>query len=332
MRKIKRLSHSGIELWKKNRDEFYLRYCADHRPPRLLQTKAMSIGSGFDAYLKSYLYKGLFGNSNPEFELRTLFDDQVESHNRDWAWENSAYVFSCYKKSGALADLFLLLKSAFKDPEFEFTVENTVHHSSLIGGVPLVGIPDIFFWTEEGGHVILDLKVNGYCSNSPVSPKKGYLMLRDGWTSSEGPPSRNANQCHKLAMPMPYKGINVNGSCELEDIDPIWASQLCKYGWLLGESVGDDLVAGIEQIVAGGPRGEGQKPLIRVATHRGTVSCEFQLRVFEEAWNIWQAIQDEHIFIGILTKEESIARGKLLDRQHKAFEDEDFNKIIKRSY
>ena len=67
----------------------------------------MSIGSAFDAFLKSHLHKVLFGGTDPRFELEAIFEEQVESHNRDWAKVHGEYVFNFYRECGALADLHL---------------------------------------------------------------------------------------------------------------------------------------------------------------------------------------------------------------------------------
>ena len=60
MRQPEYLSPTSIGLWQKDRQEFYLYYLADHRPPRIAQNEPMAIGAAFDAYIKSYLHEMLF--------------------------------------------------------------------------------------------------------------------------------------------------------------------------------------------------------------------------------------------------------------------------------
>ena len=52
MRQPEHLSYSSFSLWYKDRDEFFIRYLAETKAPRLPQERYMSIGSAFDAYAK----------------------------------------------------------------------------------------------------------------------------------------------------------------------------------------------------------------------------------------------------------------------------------------
>src|SRR4051812_14365124 len=111
MRKIEYLSPTSLELFYKNQQEFYLRYLSDKRPPRIPQDRPMSVGSSFDAHAKSYLHQNLFGKGHdPKFDLKNLFEAQVEPQNRDWALAAGQHAFDVYKRSGALADLMLDLQ------------------------------------------------------------------------------------------------------------------------------------------------------------------------------------------------------------------------------
>ena len=94
MRRPRYLSPTAISLWSKSREDYYIQYMADNRPPRDPQTMPMSIGSAFDAFAKNFLHQALFGVGNdPRFDLETLFQAQVEPQNRDWAWKNGAEAF-----------------------------------------------------------------------------------------------------------------------------------------------------------------------------------------------------------------------------------------------
>lgn len=317
MRKPTYLSPTSIMQWIKDRDEFIKSRLADNRPPRLPQTQPMSIGSAFDAYVKNYLITQLRGKTPKEFELKTIIEAQVEPHNRAWAIVHGKHAFESYKYSGALADLIMELRQADGEVQFEFTVENRVAHESCVGGVPLLGKPDTFFRTLQGAHAVLDYKVNGYCSASNTSPAKGYMLIRDGWGSDVAPPSRGANCMHKDCQPMMHDGLVINIGHQFEDVNLDFAIQLCIYAWVLGEPVGSDFVIGIEQLVCKGNPKSGY-PLIRVATHRGMVSKQFQFDLYKQIHEIWYAINNDHIFEQI-SKQESQDRVGALIESNEAF-------------
>lgn len=318
MRTPKYISPTSLAKYYDDRDEYYLQYLAENRPPRFPQTKPMSIGSAFDAYVKTYLHYILFGNygKDDEFKLQKIMKAQVEPQNYAWAVENGKYVFECYKKSGALADLMIELQAAQDNPKFEFTIQNRVGVEATFGGVPLLGKPDIFFISEGGAHVILDWKVNGYCSKSATSPKPGYVKIRDSWGPETAKASRGKDM-HKDVQLMQFSGIDINIATFFEAVDVTWANQLSIYGWVLGEPIGGKTVIGIDQIVAK-PRGGDQYPLLRVATHRSRVSEGYQEKLFALIKAMWTSIETGHIFTD-MTKELSNERCSMLDEYHKAF-------------
>ena len=67
MREIKYLSPSSISTFFDDRTEFYLKYCAENRPPRMKQTQPMSVGSAFDAFVKNHLVYSLHDTVSPSF-------------------------------------------------------------------------------------------------------------------------------------------------------------------------------------------------------------------------------------------------------------------------
>jgi len=314
MRRPQYLSPTALAMFYKDRSAFYLQRMADHPAPGPPQTQPMSIGSAFDAFIKSYLVKELFDQSRPEFDLRTLFENQVEEHNRDWAWKHGAYVFHCYGESGATADLLLELEKAIEEPRFEFTIEGMIPHTSLAEGIPVLGKPDVMFKTEHNW-VIYDWKVNGYCAKSPTSPKKGYIKCRDGWNS--GNQSKNNGDAHKNCQLGLIDGIFVNTNITLDQVDLTWAAQTGIYGWTLGIPIGSEFVVGIDQLV-GKPIG-GDYPLIRVASHRCIISAEYQQTLLDRLAKAWSIIHSEHIFDD-MTLEDSLQRCITLDNVYKAYE------------
>jgi hypothetical protein len=254
----------------------------------------MSVGSAFDAFVKSYLHYCLFGNygKNGAYEKKVLFCAQVEEHNREWAWEAGAYAFQCYKDCGAVADLMLELGTAVNKPRFEFDLLGEIE--TAIGGVPVMGKPDIYFINSEGARVILDWKVNGFCSKSTTSPMKGYIMIRDGWMPSVRRPSTGNRLPHKDCVPVVFKGLKINDVFGMEDLNEEWATQLSLYAWLLGEEVGSqDLIVGVDQIV--GSPGE-DWPFLRVANHRLRVGSQYQFTLRERLEKAWTAVSSGHVF------------------------------------
>ena len=307
MRRPEYLSPSQIAMFEKNPEEWYLMHGCEVRASKLPQTKPMSIGSSFDAYVKSEMYANLFGsNSDPRFEFDAIFTNQVEGHNRDWALDNGKYVFECYKSCGAYQELLDLLKQSKYAPQFEFTAKGTIND------IPLLGKPDLRFVHPSGAHVILDWKVSGYCSKSPTSPCKNYRLVRDCWGEATAKATRGNGQPHKNYDKIIWKGVEIHSGW-LEEASPDWADQLAIYSWMLGEPVGNqDVVVCIDQITAK-PIGI-DKPLLRVANNRARISTLHQEFLLQRITNCWAAITSEHIFSD-MTLEESKERCQTLDRQ-----------------
>lgn len=308
------MSPTSLKVFESNREEYYIRYLAEARPPKLPQTQPMSIGSAFDAYIKSYLHYALFGNYGM-FEKETIFEKQVEPHNRDWARVAGGYAFDVYKQCGALADMMLELGTAVNAPRFEFDLLGEI--DTNIGPVPIMGKPDVYFINGEGGRVILDWKVNGYCSRSATSPMKGYVMCRDGWRSLSKKPSAGNRMPHKDCIPTLFKGLKINSQEYMEDLNAEWAAQLTMYAWLLGEEIGSqDLIVGVDQIV-GQPSGNSEEclcslvpgelikrkfehrvPWLRIASHRVRIGATYQFDLRGRLESAWNAITSGHIFTG----------------------------------
>ena len=308
MRTVTALSPTSIKLFYENKDEFYVKYLADNRPPRIPQTRPMSVGSAFDAFVKSYLVERLVGKASmePQYELQTLFETQVEPQNRDWAYSAGQYCFDCYKKYGSLHDLMVELEQAAETPRFELSIEGRISHTNNVG-IPLTGKPDVFFRTKDKAPVVLDWKVNGYCSQA--SPAKGYIMLR-------GETGRGLNAPHKDATIMQIMGLPVNVAMNLEQVKEDWAQQLAIYSWVLGVPVGEQCITGIDQLACDSK--VGIWPSIRVARHRNRISPEFQINVFNKACIVWDTCQSDHFFQE-LSLEESKAKCSMLDQRYLAF-------------
>lgn len=308
MRKIPYLSPSGLQTWRKDKNEFFVRYLSDAHPERPPQTAAMAVGSSFDAYIKSDLYGKIYGDvSGTPYEFQTLFEAQVEPQNRDIAIIDGKIVYEAYIASGALADLMLLLSKTIAEPKFESDLVGpvtwqTAPESSVGSGMgsailvayPLIlkGKPDLVFlvaFENDACRVILDWKVNGYYSKSGVSPARGYIMVRDGVGTA-----RSGNVMHKDCVPMPHRGLLINGMGKSEDFQKDWAAQEATYGWLVGEPVGGDWVNEIHQIACR-PDGYGGRN-IRVAEHRGVIGEAFQHSLYQDYVQCWLDCHDGHFF------------------------------------
>ena len=302
MRIPTRMSNSSFNLWEKQPDEFYLKYLADHRPPRIPQERPAAAGSAFDARVKAALHADLFGaGSDPKYTFEALFEAQVEAHNRDWAGR-SAYIFDCYKLSGFYDELLKLLQAAKKPPRFEFSVE------ADINGVPFLGKPDAGWESGAGVDVVHDWKVNGYCSRYPTSPHVSYMKCRDGYTAVKQSKSHDTE--HKQFLAYQHGDLAIN-TTYLEASNAAWADQLSFYGWALGEKIGDEkVVLSIHQLVS--KPVTGGRPLIRVASFRARVKAEYQYALAERLKRCWDAITSGHVFLD-LSREDSDARCAVLD-------------------
>lgn len=299
---IRYLSPSSIKMFQESAENFYKRYIAPVREIREPQTLPMSVGSAFDAYAKSNLYKDLFGKREERFEFDKLFESQVEIQNRDWANKAGFHAFSEYRDCGAYSDLLLQLTRAQSEPQFEISIEGKVSAPDLgIEGIPFLGKPDLYFIGESGHTVILDWKVNGYCSKSLVSPKPGYINLRE----KDGP-----SKIHPKCVIGVHKGWQINTAATMEQIEKDWAAQLSIYSWLCGEPVGTDCVVGIDQLACGpGP----VLPKIRVASHRCLVDVGFQRMLLATAADIWDRVAHGHFFREV-SKEESDLKCEMLNQ------------------
>lgn len=310
------LSPSAINKWCESPETYYLHYLSDNSPPREIQTQPMSIGSSFDAFVKSYLHENVFGKNHTDsnrFGIDAIFEAQVEPHHRDWALGHGRYIFNEYRDSGALADLLLELQRAQTAPRFEFDVSGVVKgyrdpHAKIIGDVVLLGKPDMWYTNHRSTKIIIDWKVNGYCSKSATSPAPGYVRLRQAGSLM--------GKAHKDAVIQDVGGVLINTAAGLEAKKPDWARQLGIYAWLCGEEVGSEFIVGIEQVVCK-PIPGGPCPQLRFAEHRNRISPDFQHQCYDLACKIWDIVHSDWIFRH-MTREESIERCKLLDEQAEA--------------
>lgn len=337
------ISPTALDTYLKNDEEFYLKYLTQDRPPRFPQTVPMSVGSAFDAYIKCFLHQRLFGRNHKhsvEFEFDSLFENQVEPQNRDFAKKAGATCFLAYKESGALAQLLGLLTKSPTEPRFEFTeiahaadhgvyntvkmtpkVQETLAARGLIGTagpVVLLGKPDLEFSIKgntDNINIILDWKANGYVSNSGKNPTPGYLNVWDGFN----PKSKNHGSTHRDAIPH-YEGDFVYSlHPNLEQQEETWAKQIAVYNWICGTPVGSDIIACIDQLAC---KPSYPQPMITIVQHRCPITPEFQLKVYEQFQQLWNLAHSDHFF-DRMSKEESQQRCALLAKQASIYEGDD---------
>lgn len=298
------LSYSSMSLFEMDTPEFYLKYLADTRPARQPQTGPMCVGSAFDARVKSALHEALYGKGvDPVYELRTLFEDQVEPQNRDFAWEAGAYCFEAYKKSGSYDELLALLKKSVEEPRFECKLTGT------IGGAPFLGKPDCRFVLDFGSgqiSIVLDWKVKGFCGKHAASPTKGYALCRDGF---KGKASRSHNKSHKMYMPFQFRGMEINRDY-MENCSQSYADQCSLYGWLLGEPIGGDTIVWIDELCS--KPTDKEYPTLRVSNYRSRVKPSYQEQLVERVSACWTAVTSGHIFTD-MSREENDDYIEMLD-------------------
>lgn len=297
-RPMKYLSNSSFKMFMDNRPQFYRNYLKPDKPPREPQNHHMAVGSAFDAYAKSHLHKLIVDDKDPRFEFQTIFEAQVEEHNRDQALKDGKTVFDAYLKSGALGDLIMKLNGCMGKPQFEMTVEGIVNGTRpgvclQLGAVPILGKPDLYFRTNKGVRISADWKVNGFYSKSGVSPTKGYVRLY---------PSLDR---HEDCYPVLFGDVTINGMLKMEQVDADWAAQLAMYAWLLGEKIGSDFVVMIHQLVCR-PTG------IRVAELMMQIGEEFQWNLYKQLHDVWYRIQAGEIFDD-MSAEQSLAYAQSID-------------------
>lgn len=301
MRKRDYISPSGISLWLKDPEAFYMKYLADAKPPNDPQTKPMSVGSAFDAYVKAYLHKAVIADKDPKYEFEALFEAQVEPHNRDWARKAGFHCYIEYKDCGALQDLLVELTHASQQPRFEFDVTGLVKLTETSTGVVLLGKPDLHYANAESNMVTRDWKVNGYCGKNTTSPAKGYTILRES-----GKPSKR----HKDLVLASHKGMKINVALRLEDVNPDWARQISIYSWLCGAEIGEDFIACIDQLACSNNGTE--MPNIRVAEHKTIVGKAFQLATYKQAEDLWDRCNSDWFFREV-SKEESARKQTMIE-------------------
>ena len=305
-RKPEKLSYSALACWEENPDEFFHRYiCPDDvKPDKPPQTDPMSVGSAFDALVKNALYRIFYGEDKTVedgYRIRDLVAKQCQGHTLPESLVIACDCWDRYVTCGAFGNLVAQINKSSVAPRMEFDVIKT------IGGVPLLGKPDLHYRTTLHAHVIADFKVSGSCSNWGVSPQQGYATALDvagGETS------------HRKYEPIMHPGGIWVNKLPMNETTDYWADQLSTYAWCLGEPVGSqDFVVRIEQLACRPPgkTATDDRLKIKCCTHQSTVSADHQFGLLERYQKCWDAVQRNHIWADY-SLEESQARGEVLTR------------------
>jgi len=301
MRVPKALSPTSVRKFFENRQDFYLQYLSENKNPRPPQPDYMSVGAGVDACVKSQICYDVFGTTKgTEFEFEKLFETQVEAHARDFTLPRCKDIWYQYVECGAYASLRDDVLGSPQEPEMEFRVVRTV------GGVPMIGYPDLRYIDRRDIHVVCDFKVNGSTSKTGASPFQGYKVARDCYGSN------THGKSHKKYEPLDFNGLEINAT-SLDEVCDYWADQLSTYSWLLGEEVGSqDFVVRMEQFAMRKVKSR-ELPRGKFVTHLNRISASYQNEVLEQYRLAWRLINSGHIFTA-LTREKSDELCETLDR------------------
>lgn len=293
-----------MAVFEKNPDEFFVRYLVPKslRPKRDPQSDAQATGSAFDALIKNYIHNLFYGHEKTveaKYRIRDLVGLQCEEEQLPEALSVACHLFEEYRECGALGDLIDTINQSSVQPRMEFTVNETIH------GVPLLGKPDLHFFTNLQAHVIADFKVSGSRSIHGVSPQQGYMIARDvRGSNTHGRP-------HKKFTPALHLGGLMVSAVPMNETTDYWADQLSTYAWCLGEPVGSqNFIVRIEQLACR-PNKDGLR--IKCCTYQSTVAEDYQHKLIQRYRACWDAVQNNHIWTD-LSPEESRARGDLLIR------------------
>jgi len=309
------LSPSALSCWEGQPDEALYRYIVpkDVRPAKPPQTDPMSVGSAFDALVKAEISNDLFGAERTEatgYRRRDLIAKQCEEHTLPKSLELACICFDQYVRCGAYGNLIAQIQQSSVDARMEFDV------TKVVGGVPLLGKPDLHFHTNLHAHVITDWKVSGSCSVHGVSAQQGFQLSLD----CQG--SRTHGLPHSKYKPVMHAGgIFVNG-LKMNDTTDYWADQLATYAWCLDEPVGEEnFIARIEQLAC---RTTKEKELkngtvvpaelrVKSVVHQSTVDGDYQNELLERYQRVWHHVSTGHYFAD-LSRPQSDARANMLTR------------------
>lgn len=297
------ISPSQASLFYTDRAEYYMRYLADNRVPRLPQTDAMALGGAFDSHLKRALAKRYLASSDArlmeggEYDLPTMLSHAIEDYlDYDKLAGLGLALFNQYVTSGAWDRLVVDMD---RMDAGSLCMEQAVYYTCPETGMKLMGKPDISFSVGGVGHVY-DAKVNGFFSKSGASPLKNHI-----WNSRDGVAHKDVILQRHLCGTL----VDVSGF-----FSPEYVRQISTYSWAL---FGRDhlVIGGIEQLACKKLTGSERRPPSSIvegvgivyASTRALVSADVQTLLFNEYLAMHKLIQSGWIFDDV-SRAESDAR------------------------
>lgn len=329
MRTRKYISPSQAGLFYSNREEYYLKYLADNKPPPFKQTAPMGVGGAFDSHVTRALAVKYFGRDDPrcgagaEYDLEVMLDSAIQepSLDRTAITRIGLELFKRYMATGAYARICAELDLA---DEGSITMQSTLYYEAG-DGLTLMGLPDLAF-TRGGVQHVYDFKCNGFYSQA--SPLKNHVWKGTG--STEGVHKGAILGKHSCGTVVDLSGV----------FDDTYKRQTCTYAWsLVGRPLGDyePIIVGIEQVACRPASSRWKDPTVdgvaisNVST-RSLISVEAQEAVMAEYKHMWSCITSGWVFDD-LTRPESDALCSQLEATAKGLAtdiDEDFNALMGR--
>lgn len=269
------ISPSGFKTFNEDPKLYYLRYLSPNKLARTGQNIHMAVGSAFDAFVKAQLTNDL--QTEDRFDLKELFEAQVEEQHRDVCWDYGAFLLQEYKKSGAYGVAISDMGIANLAPRFEFDI------SAEILGVPVFGKPDAYYINKDDVVVILDWKVNTFITGK--NSKKRYYVI-----------DHETGEAHPQVVVRDVGGLPISVNYFLEDVFKDWAFQQFVYAIGLGSKIGDPFITSIDQVT-------GPKPSFY--TYRAYLSKPYQIKAAKELKDVWDHIVDGFPFYKVMSREEN---------------------------
>lgn len=326
------VSPSQMNLWNSDREEYYLRYLADHRPPRTAQTAPMAVGGAFDSHVTRALAVRYFGRDDlrcgagGEYDLDVMLESAIQGPDLDRSVlvGYGLELFKRYMATGAYDRL-----CAEIDASSDLVMQSSLYYDVPgVAGLTLMGMPDVSF-VRSGVRHVYDFKCNGFFSSA--SPLKHFVWRGTGGTTV----------VHKGAI------LGKHSCGTLIDLSGVFDSsylrQTSTYAWALagGLPKGDGIIVGIEQLACRAASSRWKDPTVMregvpvavscVSTRR-LVDVDTQAAVLREYTDMWAQISTGLIFDDVSRAESDAicARLELVGKGLVVDVDEDFNKLCGR--
>lgn len=285
------MSPTSLNMFENEPDHFFLTYVKKLK--RLEQTKPMSVGSAFDAYVKSYIHNVY----HPSETLFTeYFEKGVEEQNRDYARKAGKDVFDNYRSSGYLTKLINLFN--VEEPQMEISVNFD------LDGVPIFGKPDLIFYHKLNK----DLKIEIDKTNILEEADKTWCTQLFIYEQSIPNKYKDDNSIVKITIDWKVNGYESQAGPKKGYVSCKGVPHKDVYPFVIDTNTSINEIVGIDQIFK---RGTGK---IDVAQHRLSLTPNFKNNVTNRFKVAWSMIQNGH-YLSNLSFEESVKRCQLLENR-----------------